>query len=209
MFQKVPNVRFRKKLWVRTEYHDFPSKIFCLGAEKFRWGTLRYIRKVRLSKNFMNKRLITLFSVEFFFTYTASIVRWRTPLCFKIFGTSKTFLLSRGQRNFPSVFLASQYWKTSWVTHSAIHNISVIETFYAWERKIKFFCRIFFVSQYQKNSWWPLLSFRLFGISKTFMHITVFFRFFCLTVPKNYVRNHLMFQKVSNVRYRKILCIRK
>ena len=87
-------------------------------------------------------------------------------------------MLSRGQRFFPSVFLASQYWKTSWVTHSALHNISVIETFYAWERKIKFFCRIFFVSQYRKNSWWPLLSFRLFGISKIFCHIMIFRQIF-------------------------------
>ena len=117
-------------------------------------------------------------------------------------------MLSRGQRNFPSFFLASQYWKTSWVTHSALQNISVIETFYAWERKIKFFCRIILVSQYRRNWWWPLLSFRLFGISKTFMHITVFFRFFCLTVPKNFVRNHLMFQKVPNVKFRKKLWVR-
>ena len=35
------------------------------SAEKFRWGTLRYIRKLRLSKNFMPKRVISLFSVEF------------------------------------------------------------------------------------------------------------------------------------------------
>ena len=35
------------------------------SAEKFRWGTLRYIRKVRLSKNFMPKRVISFFSVEF------------------------------------------------------------------------------------------------------------------------------------------------
>ena len=65
-FQNVSNVRCRKVFCKRTEYHDYPSKIFFLGAEKFLWGTLRYIRKVRLSKNFMTKRLITLFSVEFF-----------------------------------------------------------------------------------------------------------------------------------------------
>ena len=65
-----------------------------------------------------------------------------------------------------------------------------------------------FVSQYAKDSWEPPLFFRMFGISETFMHITVFLRFFCLTVPKNFVRNHLMFEKVSNVRYRKNLCIR-
>ena len=65
-----------------------------------------------------------------------------------------------------------------------------------------------FVSQYAKKSWEPPLGFRIFGISETFIHITVFLEFFCLTVPKNFVRNHLMFQKVSNVRYRKNLCIR-
>ena len=36
------------------------------GAEKFRWGTLRYIIKFRLSKNFMAKRSISLFSVELY-----------------------------------------------------------------------------------------------------------------------------------------------
>ena len=84
----------------RFSVENFSSQ----GAERFRCGTLRYIRKVRPSKNFMTKRLITFFSVEFFFTYTSSKVRWRTPLCFRIFGTSKIFMLSRGQRNFPSVF---------------------------------------------------------------------------------------------------------
>ena len=90
-FQNVSNVRCLKVFCKRTEYHDFPLKNFCLGAEKFRCGTIRYIRKVRLSKNFMTKRLISLFSVEFFFTYTDSKVRWRNPLCFRIFGTSKNF----------------------------------------------------------------------------------------------------------------------
>ena len=43
----------------------------------------------------------------------------------------------------------------------------------------------------------------LFGISKTFCQIMIFRRNFCLTLPKNFVRNHLAFQKVSNVRYQK------
>ena len=71
--------------------------------------TLRYIRKVRPSKNFMPEKVISLFSVEFFFTYTAYKVRWGNPLCFRNFRTSKTFMLSRGHRDFPLVFLASQY----------------------------------------------------------------------------------------------------
>ena len=36
------------------------------SVERFRCGTLRYITKGRLSKNFMPKRVITLFSVDFF-----------------------------------------------------------------------------------------------------------------------------------------------
>ena len=67
------------------------------------------MRKVRLSKNFMPMRLISLFSVEFFFNYTAYKIRWGTPLCFRIFRTSETFMPSRGHRDFPLVFLASQY----------------------------------------------------------------------------------------------------
>ena len=42
------------------------EKFSSQGARRFRCGTLRYIRKVRLSKNFMPMRLISLFSVEFF-----------------------------------------------------------------------------------------------------------------------------------------------
>ena len=66
----------------------------------------------------------------------------------------------------------------------------------------------FCVSQYAKNSWERLLRFKMFGISETFLNFTFFLRFFCLTVAKNFVRNHLMFQTVSNVRYRKNLCKR-
>ena len=42
------------------------EKFLSENAVNFRWGTLRYIRKVQLSKNFMPKRVISLFSVEFF-----------------------------------------------------------------------------------------------------------------------------------------------
>ena len=38
----------------RYSVENFLSQI----AKKLRWGTLRYIRKVRLSKNFMPKRVI-------------------------------------------------------------------------------------------------------------------------------------------------------
>ena len=139
MFQKVSNVKYRKTLCKRTEYHDFPSIFFCLGPGKIRWGTLRYIRKVRLSKNFMPKRAISAFSA--FSRFIAFKFRWGTPLCFRIFGTSKTFCSVGGYRDSPLIFLASQYWKISWVTPSNFRKNSGIETFYAWERKNTFLTR--------------------------------------------------------------------
>ena len=157
----------------RFSVENLPSQ----GAERLRCGTLWYIRKVRLSKTFMTKRLITLFSVEFFFTYTASKVRWRTPLCFRIFGTSKTFMFSRESAIFRR-FFGLPVLKNLMGNPVSLTQYFVIETFYAWERKIKFFCRIFFVLQHRKSSWWPLLSFRLFGISKTFCHIMIFRQIF-------------------------------
>ena len=79
-----------------------------------------------------------------FFTYTAYKIRWGTPLCFRIFGKSKTFMLSRGDLAFFRCFsLALQYWHIAWVTPSNFRSISGIETFYAWDRKITSFSRIF------------------------------------------------------------------
>ena len=50
------------------------------SAEKFRWGTLCYIRKVRLSKNFMPKKVTSLFSVEFM-SRLLPIMLGGEPLC--------------------------------------------------------------------------------------------------------------------------------
>ena len=56
-----------KKLMHKNGRSRFSVENFSLqGAKRFRWGTLRYTRKVRLSKNFMPKRLISLFSVELY-----------------------------------------------------------------------------------------------------------------------------------------------
>ena len=120
----------------------FSVEFFCLGLKKNRWGTFRYIRKVQLSKNFMRKRAISLFSP--FSRFTAYKIRWGTPLCFRILGTSKTFMLSRGGGGvviFRWFLLASQYWKFSWVTPSTLRKKSGFETFITRERKITFFSR--------------------------------------------------------------------
>ena len=89
-----------KKIFNENGISRFSDDTFwAQSADKFRCGTLRYIRKVRLSKNFMPKRVISIFSVEFF-SYTANKARSGIPLCFRIFGTSKTFMLSSGVSRF-------------------------------------------------------------------------------------------------------------
>ena len=81
MFQKVPNVKFRKKIVSKNGISRLSVENFLAQSpEKIRWGTLRNIRKVRLSKNFMIKRLITLFSVDFF-SRTPPLKFIGEPLC--------------------------------------------------------------------------------------------------------------------------------
>ena len=114
-------------------------------------------------------------------------------------------MLSRGHRDFPLVFFGLPVLK-----HFVGNTFNLTEKF-----GYRFFLCMrtenlvlhskFFFSKYAKISWERLLRFKMFGISETFLHITFFLRFFCLTVAKNFVGNHLTFQTVSNVRYRKNL----
>ena len=178
------------------------------SAEKFRWGTLRYIRKVRLSKNFMHRRVISLFSVEFFSRLLPIKLGWESLFVSESLGHRRLLCSVAGYRDSPLIFF----------------DLTVLKNFVRNPNKLagKFDYRIFlcmrtenhvlhskcFVSQYAKNSWERLLRFKMFGILETSLHITVFPRFFCLTVAKNFVRNHLMFLTVSEVRYRENLCKR-
>ena len=117
-------------------------------------------------------------------------------------------MLSRGHRDFPFVFFGLPVLKLFvGNTFNLTENFGY-RNFLCMRTENHVLQSKFFVSEYEKKSWEPLLKFRMFGISKTILHITVFLQFFCLTVPKNFLRNHLMFQKFSNVRYRKSLCIR-
>ena len=76
------------------------------------------MRKVRLSKNFMPMRLISLFSVEFL-SRILPIKFVVEPLCVsESLGLRKLLCSVRGHRDIPLVFLASQYCKISWVTPS-------------------------------------------------------------------------------------------
>ena len=64
---KVFKCEVSKKILNENGISRFSVEIFLAqSAERFRCGTLRYIRIVRLSKSFMPRRVISLFSVEFF-----------------------------------------------------------------------------------------------------------------------------------------------
>ena len=72
------------------------------SAERFRCGPLRYIRKVRLSKKFMPKRVISLFSVDIMSRLLPIKFVGETLCVSDSLGQPK--LLSRGYRDSPLVF---------------------------------------------------------------------------------------------------------
>ena len=79
------------------------------SAEKFRCGTLRYIRKVRLPKNFMPKRVISLFSVEFFSRILPTKLGRESLFVSESLGHRRLLCSVAGHRDSPLIFLASQY----------------------------------------------------------------------------------------------------
>ena len=120
------------------------------STERFRCGTLRYIRKVRLSKNFMRKRVISLFSVEFFSRILPINLGRESIFVSESLGHRSLLCSVAGYRDSPLIILASQSWKISCVTPSNFRKFSGIEFFYAWERKITFFIRKFLSHSTQK-----------------------------------------------------------
>ena len=66
------------------------------STEKFQWGTLRCIRKFRVSQNFMHKKDISLNSFEKFLSHSADKIR-RTLLRFERILVSKIFKQRRGE----------------------------------------------------------------------------------------------------------------
>ena len=79
------------------------------SADKFRCGTLRYIRKIRLSKNFMPKRVISLLSVEFFSRILPTKLGRESLFVSESLGHRRLLCSVAGYRDSPLIFLASQY----------------------------------------------------------------------------------------------------
>ena len=120
------------------------------SAERFRCGTLRYSRKGRLSKKFMPKRVISLFSVEFFSRIMPINLGRESLFVSESLGLRRLLCLVAGYRNSPLTFLTSHSWEISCVTPSNFRKYWGIEFLYAWEQKITFFIRNFLSHSTQK-----------------------------------------------------------
>ena len=150
-FQKVSNVRYRKKNWIRTEHHDFQSKIFCLRVPKSFVG-----EHFGISEKFGYRKISCLrgwyhfLSVEFFSRILPIKLGRESLFVSESLGHRRLLCSVAGYCDSPLISLASQSRKISCVTPSNFRKDSGIEYFYAWERKITFFIRIFLSHSTQK-----------------------------------------------------------
>ena len=95
MFQKFSGME--KNLWIRDwGFHVFRSNIFCLSAKKKSWINPSMFQKIWVSKSFMHKKGISLFSVEIFLSHRVEKFRGGTIQCFRKLRVSKNFLHKKG-----------------------------------------------------------------------------------------------------------------
>ena len=87
-YQKV--LRGKKE----REFRDFPTKLFCLIAEKLLSGT---VYCVTVSKNYFLNRVNSRVFVENFLSHSAVIFQSGTVLCFGKFRVSKMFRDKKGE----------------------------------------------------------------------------------------------------------------
>ena len=119
-----------KKILNKNGISRFSIETFSAqSVETFRCGTLRYITKGRLSKNFMPKRVITLFSVDFFSRILP--IKFVTESLFISESLRHRRLYAhRGASRFSVGLFRLSVLKISWVTPSTLGKFSGIETFY-------------------------------------------------------------------------------
>ena len=156
--------------------------MFCLSTEKFRWGTLRCFRKFRVSKTFMHKKGISLFSVESFLSHSAEKILRESLLCFKKFW----------------------YWKLPCIGGGSItdlESITVFSKIFCLTGPKNFVGEPFCVSE---NFWYGKKLWIRRRVGRECHNFPS--KICCLTVPKNFVGEH--FCVSENSWYRKILWIR-
>ena len=123
------NFGYRKILCIREGgggYHVLRQKLFVTQYRKNSWGTLRCFRKFRVSQNFMNKKRISLNSVENFLSHSAEKFRKGILLFLRNFLVSKSFMDEKGGITFfCRKFLVSQCRKISWASLQCFRKFGV------------------------------------------------------------------------------------
>ena len=74
--------------------------VFVSQCRKFLWGTLQCFRKFGVSKNFMQNRGVSRFSVEIFWSHSAENFRKGILLFLRKFLVSKSFMDEKGVSRF-------------------------------------------------------------------------------------------------------------
>ena len=147
----------------------FVQNFLSHSTEKFRWGTLRWIRKFRVAKNFKHKKGISLNSVEKSLSHSADKIRRRTLLFRKNSGIAKEggsfTVLSK-------FFLSDRTEKTSPGNHSVFQKISGREKYFMDKRGGGYhdFPSKFLSHCTEIFHWRTLWCFRKLLLSKIFMH---------------------------------------
>ena len=202
----------------------FRWKIFVSQYEKFRRANRMCLRKFRVSKNFMPKRGISRFSIKKNCCLTVpKILRRGTLLCFRNFLVSKKLMDKRGEgrreyHDFPSKNVCLTVSKNLVGETFSVSLISGIERFYASEIYLTILCRNFFclsAEKFRRGTFLICVSEKNL-VSKKIMDkrggegggsITIFSRKFCLTIPKNLVRESYCFWEIFW--FRNVLCMKR
>ena len=156
------------------------------STEKFRWRTLRCFRKLRVSQNFMHKKVISLNSVEKFLSHSADKIRRGEHFCVSKEFWYRNFSSKGGGKlhGFVKNFLSHRTEKTLPGKHSVFQKISGREKNFMDKRggEVSRFSVEKFLSHCTKIFYWRTLwCFGKILLLKIFRHrrgITVLPKFF-------------------------------
>ena len=192
----------------RGGYHDFSFKIFLShSTDKFRWGTLRCIRKFRVSKKFMHQRGGGGYHVSpskiFCHTVPKNFVREHFGVS-ENFGYRKNYMHQRGGgvSCSPSKTLSHSTEKFRWGTLRCFRKFCVSQNFMHKKGISLNSVEKFLSHSANKIHWRTLLCFERILVSKIFKQksreASRFCRnFFSHRTEKTSPGNHSVFQKIS------------
>ena len=188
----------------RKRYHDFVSKIFCRSVSKVIVGFFLCIRVIMVSKKFIHKQRISIFSFEKFLCHIVENLLWESFSVSECFGYRKSLCIKGGYQDF--------MWKDVCLTEP---NVFVWEPFcvseYFWYRK-----NLYIKGgnhEFQSNNFYltvPKFFIReYFSVSESFLYRKRFCikrgyhdflsKIVCPTVSKVFVGNYFVYQNVSGI----------